>query len=62
MNALAVLKMLSEILAPLMMAYMEARRVAAQDGVSEADLAAADERWMRYRADPLGVVPPARET
>lgn len=53
MDWIAVLRILGEALAPLIKAYAESRKLAAQDGVTPAQLAEADARWTRNFKDPL---------
>lgn len=59
MNWIALLKVLGEALAPLIKAYAEARKLAAQNGVTAEQLAEADARWTKHYEDPLaGQIPP----
>ena len=53
MDWIALLKILGDALAPLIRAYAESRKLAAQDGVTAAQLAEADARWTWNFEDPL---------
>lgn len=53
MDWIELLKILGDALAPLIKAYAEARKLAAQEGVTAAQLAEADTRWARNFEDPL---------
>lgn len=57
MNWIEILKLLGTALAPLVQAYAEARKLAKQSGVTDADLAAADARWTKNYVDPLAGQP-----
>lgn len=61
MNWIEILKLLGTALAPLVQAYAEARKLAKQSGVTDADLAAADARWTKNYIDPLAVPQPPFE-
>lgn len=55
---LALLQILGPLVARAYDAYNKARELAAQNGVSEADLTAADARFLKHYDDPLAGEPP----